>query len=221
MPEVCYNPLVIRKPEKILHLISATRLTREKGRDRIERLAQIFHAHRIPFIWTIYTDNDKVIRDPDIIFRPAKMDITSYIADSDYLVQLSDGEAYCYSVVEALCLGVPVIVTPCPVFNEIGVENGKNGYILDFDLQKVPVEDIYKNIPKFTYTSLDDHWNDILAPGESTYKNELADKFLMVAVRRYFDISLKREVLAGEELFMTPERAKTTFDARCTNYVDY
>ena len=31
--KVCYNPLTLDKPKRVLHLISATRLTKEKGKD--------------------------------------------------------------------------------------------------------------------------------------------------------------------------------------------
>ena len=55
----------------------------------------------------------------------------NYIANSDYLVQLSDTEAWSYSVLESLCLGTPVIVTPIPCFIEMGIENGKNPVYCD------------------------------------------------------------------------------------------
>lgn len=36
--EVSYNPIILEKPKKVLNLISATRLTEEKGRDRMIKL---------------------------------------------------------------------------------------------------------------------------------------------------------------------------------------
>ena len=36
--EVSYNPIMLEKPKKVLNLISATRLTEEKGRDRMIKL---------------------------------------------------------------------------------------------------------------------------------------------------------------------------------------
>jgi glycosyltransferase involved in cell wall biosynthesis len=45
-----------------------------------------------------------------------RLDIRDYIADADYLVQLSDTEAWSYSVLESLSLGTPVITTPIPCF---------------------------------------------------------------------------------------------------------
>ena len=48
--KVCYNPLTIDKPKKVLKLISATRLTKEKGKDRILKLANALDNANIPFV---------------------------------------------------------------------------------------------------------------------------------------------------------------------------
>jgi hypothetical protein len=40
-----------------------------------------------------------------------ELNIRNYIADADYTVQLSDTEAYCYTMIESLLLKTPVIVT--------------------------------------------------------------------------------------------------------------
>ena len=47
--KVCYNPLTIDKPKKVLKLISATRLTKEKGKDRMIILANELTKRNIPF----------------------------------------------------------------------------------------------------------------------------------------------------------------------------
>jgi glycosyltransferase involved in cell wall biosynthesis len=47
---LCYNPITIEKPKKVLYLISATRLTREKGKDRILKLAKALDDAGIPYI---------------------------------------------------------------------------------------------------------------------------------------------------------------------------
>lgn len=61
-----------------------------------------------------------------------KLDIQNEIAKADFLIQLSDNEGYCYSVIEALSSNVPVIVTPLPVFKELKI-NEENSIILNFD----------------------------------------------------------------------------------------
>ena len=165
--EVAYNPIIIEKPRRILHLISATRLTKEKGADRILKLAETLDRAGVKYDWTIYTDSKTPLPNQNIFFKPPRLDINDYIADADYLVQLSDTEGYCFSVVEALALGTPVIVTDCPVFREIGVKDGKNGFILDFDMKNIPVEKIEKGLPKFDYKPTMDKWDELLAKGES------------------------------------------------------
>ena len=47
---LCYNPITLEKPKRVLYLISATRLTKEKGKDRILKLAKALDDANIPFI---------------------------------------------------------------------------------------------------------------------------------------------------------------------------
>lgn len=183
--KLVYNPIEIDKPRKVLNLISATRLTKEKGKDRIIKLAETLNKNNIPYIWTIFTDDINTINNPNIIYMNPRLDIINYIANSDYLVQLSDNEGYCYSVIESLMVGTPVIVTECPVFKELGVINNKNGYILNFDMQSIPINDIYTKIPEFEYNPPEDNWGDLLIKGKSKYKEELKMKFLVQATDKY------------------------------------
>ena len=149
--EVAYNPLAYIRPKRVLKLVSATRLTKEKGRDRITALAKCFRENGVQFEWLIFTNDTKSFSEPGIQLRKSILNICDYISDADYLVQLSDTEAYCYSVVEALTLGTPVIVTPIPVFEELGVVNGENAFYVPFDMKDIPVKAIYESRLKFTY----------------------------------------------------------------------
>ena len=47
---LCYNPITIEKPKRVLYLISATRLTAEKGKNRILKLAKALDDAEIPYI---------------------------------------------------------------------------------------------------------------------------------------------------------------------------
>ncbi|MBO5668837.1 MAG: glycosyltransferase, partial [Candidatus Methanomethylophilaceae archaeon] len=172
--EQCYNPIVVEKPKNILHLLTASRMTWEKGRGRIEQLATQLDKAGIPFLWTIFTDDAGAIHHPSIVYVKPRLDITDYIADADYLVQLSDTEGWSYAIYEALCLGTPVIVTDFPSAHEMGIENGKNGFILPMDMQNVPIEDIYKGVKKFKYAPKEDPWGDILDEGASDYEAEMS-----------------------------------------------
>ena len=220
-PELVYNPVAIKKPKKILHLISATRLTMEKGKARIIKLAEALEAKEIPYRWELFTDDRNMIEKKGIIYRRPKLDIIDDIADSDYLVQLSDSEAFCYSVVEALSVGTPVIVTDCPVFKEIGVKDGVNGFVLDFDMDNIPVDKIYKGLrKKFVYEPVPDGWSEILAPGESQYKKDLATVVEIEITKEYYDMLLGHIVKPGEEIKMNKVRGDIVVDAGYGKYTE-
>ena len=216
--EMSYNPIVIDKPKKILHLISATRLTKEKGSERIIKLANTLDRAGVKYDWTIYTDYRTPLPNSNIYFRPPRLDITDYIADSDYLVQLSDTEGYCFSVVEALALGVPVIVTDCPVFREIGVEDGKNGFILGFDMANIPVEKIAKGLPKFSYEPAEDSWGELLAKGESQYQKDMKKMVKMRIIKPYYDLELNRNLKVGDVVEVSKVRADYIIDRGFARY---
>lgn len=202
--ELCYNPIEIDKPKKILNLISATRLTYEKGKSRIEKLASMLDKANIPYLWLIFTDDTKAINNPNIIYMKPRLDIINYIANADYLVQLSDNEGYCYSVVESLCVGTPVIVTDMPVMKEIGV-NKTNGFILDFELNNVDLDAIYKGLPKFEYKPKEDNYKKLLIKSKSDY--EPNKKVKVKCIQDYNDIELNKEIRKDEEYIIDLSRA--------------
>ena len=206
--EVCYNPLTLEKPKKILKLISATRLTKEKGKERMVKLANELDKAKIPYEWKIFTNDNLPITNKNVFYMEPRLDIRDYIADSDYLVQLSDTEAFSYSVLESLCLGTPVIVTNIPSFKEMGVKNGINGYILDFSMKDIPIHDIYEKVPKFTFKAPKDIYDELLIDSKTTYKPK---KMVQCrALRTYNDIELKQRIQKGHELpcKITLERAE-------------
>lgn len=160
--EVIYNPVAIDKPKPLLKLISATRLTREKGKERMERLGKILNQKGIQYQWLVFTNDIKVIDNENVVYMSPRLDITSYMADSDYLVQLSDCEAYCYSVVEMLTLGKPVIVTDLPVYKEIGI-NDEMSIKLPLDFKDIDIDKINKlKGKKVKYTPPKSEWNKYL-----------------------------------------------------------
>ena len=140
----------------ILKLVSATRLSKEKGYSRMLKLAKSLKEAGIRFRWTIFTDlelyNQKPIDIDEIVYMNPTRDIFDYVSEADYGVQLSDTEGYSYFVNECLQYGTPVICTNFPSAYE-SVEDGVSGYILDMDLSNLDVDKIVNNIPnKFKYT---------------------------------------------------------------------
>lgn len=210
--ETMYNPYTVKKPRKVLKLVSATRLTPEKGFDRMVKLADTLDAANIPFHWLIFTDKPREFPNPSVTVLPARLDVLDFIADADYLVQLSDTEGYSYSIVEALSVGTPVIVTDIPVATEQGVVNGKTGFILPFDMSEVPVDAIYKGLKKFTYTPRESHYETVLVKGKAKYAEERKGTVTVQAQVRYNDLELGRVVDKGEAIDVKPERADVLID---------
>ena len=186
----CYNPLTITGGKKILKLISATRLTYEKGGKRIEQLATALDKAGIPYEWIIFSNKKTPIKDHNIIFKDPQLDIYDYLRRADYIVQLSDTESFCYTMVEALSLGTPVIVCPWPCLKELGV-NETNAFILPFDMKDIPVQDIYTKEFNFKYHAPQDTWGELLTTASSNYKEARSKRYKVKALPFYQEKKLR------------------------------
>ena len=218
--KVMYNPVTPKEPKQVLHLISATRIKKEKGKNRMAQFANALDAAGRKYIWTVFTNDINAINNPNIIYMKPRLDIIDYIADADYLVQLSDTEGYSYSIIEALSVGTPVIITELPVCKEMGVVNGKNGYILPFDMSQIPIDDIYNLIPAFTYEPRRDKWEELLVPGKGTYNDELNTFIKLKCIMQYSDTYLNRQVYKGEILLENSIRAQRLLDAKVVEKIE-
>lgn len=183
--ELCYNPIALDKPKKVLHLVSATRLTPEKGWDNMLKLASILDNNNITYLWLVFTNTTCPCDNKRIVFMPQSLDIATYINDADFLVQLSTCESYSYSVVESLLCGTPVIVSDLPVYHEIGV-NESNGIMLENDFNDFDTSLLYKDYD-FEYKALEDNWGEILSNEPSKYEAPNSD-FLTVVVLHDFTL---------------------------------
>ena len=218
--QVSYNPFVYEKPKKVLRLISATRLTPDKGLKRMEQLATALDEAGVPFVWDVYTDSPRNVVNPGFALHPPRLDILDFIADADYLVQLSDAEGYCYSVVEALSVGTPVIVTDFNVIREIGVINGVNGYILPFDMENLPIAGIKKGLKKFKYTPLEDRWGELLLPVPPDYEEQMNQIVTVRCKRIFLDLQRDQMVNADEEWQVTRRRAEVLQDLGVVDIIE-
>ena len=210
--EVSYNPFVYQKPRKVLRLVSATRLTPDKGLKRMEILADKLDEENIPFTWDVYTDVPRPVSNKNICIKEPRLDIINFIADADYFVQLSDAEGYCYSVVEALSVGTPVIVTDFKVIHEIGVENGKNGFVLPMDMGNIPIKEIYKGLKKFKYTPLEDRWNELLLPVPPDYEEQMKVPVMVRCKKIFYDLERDKQAEVNEEWECATGRAEMLCD---------
>lgn len=218
---VSYNPLVFPEVKRALRLVSATRLTPDKGWNRMVALAKAFEDAGVPYQWDIYSDTPKNIDNPNITLHRPRLDVINYIAAADYFVQLSDSEGYCYSIVESLCAGTPVIVTDFPVAHEIGVVNGKNGWILPMDMgDNLPIAAISKGLKRFKYTPFEDKWDELLLPVLPTYEEEMNQLVTVKCKHIYLDLEFNRQMDYGEEWECTRRRAEVLSDIGVVDIIE-
>ena len=90
--ELCYNPIVLEPKEKIITLVSATRLSAIKGGDRMKKLAEALDIAGVNYIWYVFTSDEDHIHSNNVIFMRERLDVYKWIQRADYLVQLSDTE---------------------------------------------------------------------------------------------------------------------------------
>ena len=209
--EVLNNLVSSEKSKDMLLLVSASRFdTPEKGQERAVQLAKMLEKAGISYMW-LYFSNRAI---PGATSRMIKMeptlDVREYIRKADYLVQLSDSEAFCYSIVEALIESTPVITTPLPVLEEIGVQDGANGYIVPFDMD-FDVEKLL-DIPSFKYAynnrTIVMHWKKLLGNTKPTQSYKPEEAVNVRITRHYSDIELQKDVYPGEVYPMRKERAE-------------
>lgn len=189
-----YEPVELDKIDKPLLLVSATRLTAEKGWNRMVQLAEKLDENNVNYQWFIYTNT---VKKPtkNMVFLQPRLDITNLVGGYSAYVQLSDNEGYCLSIVEALTRGVPVIATDLPVLKELGL-NDKNSIILPMDMSNIPVDRI-KNITdlKFTYKQPKDKWEQMFDTEFVGYEEV---KVRILPGFRLFDTHLNRYPSPGE-----------------------
>jgi len=211
--KVIHNLTSTEKPRKTLLLISAQRMTYEKGEQRIIDLAKAFQRKGIPFLWIVFTKNRLKEHVPGVIEADPTLCAKDFFKRADYVVGLSDIEAYGYTLVEAMQSGVPVLTTPISVLDEIGFKDGVNGYIVPFDVKEADVEKYYNKIPKFkalknSNEDIIKQWQQLLGDSKptGTYK-PFSDFVKVVITESYGDLELGRNMMPGEIVNMRKERA--------------
>ena len=118
---------------KRMKLTSTFRYTKVKCPERIEKMAKLMDEMNIPYTWEVFTDKKENTNEGGLIFRRRTPNPLPYVKDSDYFVLLSDSESFSYSVIEALSVNTKVVVTPLPVYNEIGVIEDENAIVIPFE----------------------------------------------------------------------------------------
>jgi len=205
------------KPKNdILNLITVSRLSGEKGFGRMLQLAQQLDSKNIPYIWNIFGDDSapfgkQLIKTfdncPNVFFRGITTEPHKEINKADYLVQLSDTEGFAYSVYEAMQVKTPCLITPFLSGKE-QIAHGLNGYILSFDMQNIPFEDVLKCdliVPDFKELGKEEDWLNFLNFAlDEFYKNNKMVKIKITSIVWKYKI--------GEVIEVSENRAKSAIE---------
>lgn len=216
--DVLYNPIKVDEEPRIMTLVSAQRMSTEKGVSRIRKLVELLDEARIPYIWHIFADNPVNMGSENVMFHKATLDVRKWLKYADYTVLLSDTEGFPYTIYESLCLGTPIIVTPLLMLDELGA-NENNSIVLDFDMLNVDVEEIYNKAGKlkFKYEPKKTEWLSLIT-GKSTYTPPAL--ITVQVMQKYNDTILNRIVSKGEVLEVTKDRAKVLVNANVATYME-
>lgn len=214
----CAEGIVIHNMSSIdtkpcLMLVSATRVNvKDKGQNdiRMRKLAEMLEEAGICYIWLNFANSTLKDMPRSFINMPAKENVQPYIEKADYLVQLSDQEAYSMSILEALELGTAVIATPFPSKYEEGFVDEVTGYEvpfnMDFDVSRL------LNIPRFEYaqnnSEIEQKWRKLLGDKKPKHNYKPEKHTPVVCIKKYKDIELGRTVKAGEILMVSESRAQ-------------
>lgn len=226
--EKCYNPLTLEPKEKLIHLVSACRLDDQvKGGGRTQKLIEALDRYCDKtgrhYIWHIFSNTKRIengvevdlrdlINSPNVVIMQPRTDVRPYIADSSYVLQLSnDMETYCYTINEALGYGVPIVTTPLSILEELPITDNEH-IVLDWNCENVDevARQIFeKKVKKFNYEIPKDDWDKFLTNDKSTYSEELKDIVTVECIHkpRYYDLDLQKYVYFGEQLKMIKARA--------------
>ena len=160
-------------------------------------------------MWLNFSDKPLANPPANFINMSARLNVQDYIARADYLVQLSDVEAYSYSILEALTNNTAHIVTPIPSAFEQGVEDGVNAHVVPYNMNF----DVHKllEVPEFKFnydnSAIMKEWQKLLKKPKPKMKTP-AGMVLVEVTRTYLDIELNRNLNKGTQLLMPKTRAQ-------------
>lgn len=186
-----------KKPKnKVLTLITCSRLSGEKGFKRMLKLADQLKLNNIDYVWNIYGNTanpyaQEIVKSfkqhPEVIFHGITREPHKEINKADYLVQLSDTEGFAYSVYEAMQVKTPCIITPFASGKE-QIKNGVNGYIVPFEMDNIPVDVILRRdlkVPEFEELGKEEHWISFFDSCLEWYKENVMTVKIIAVVQKY------------------------------------
>lgn len=199
-----YNPLTI-EDEKPIIIVTASRLYKNKGTDLMQEFANKMDASGVKWLWIILTCDKDVIESPNVVFIDNRLDVDKFLSMATYVALFSKAECCSYTLNEALFRNIPILTTPLPYLEEIGVKDGENSYIITEDNVDEVVKKITK-VPKFTFKRFEDSYGSIFYDKKSTYKPTGKVKVVSKGIPYYG--KLDRSVEVGEVLIVTEAEAE-------------
>jgi glycosyltransferase involved in cell wall biosynthesis len=159
--KVMYNPIDIEKQDKPLIIGVFSRLSKEKGKERIKYIVDRLIEKNKEFLMLIFTDIPFEYNDSRVVFMKPTLNNIEWMKKCDYILNPSDTEAGSYTLQEALKIGKPLIVTRLPILKEFGI-NESNAKIIDFDMSNLDIDDLW-NIPKVKWQEpISKEWDEIM-----------------------------------------------------------
>ena len=209
--EVIHNLTNPQECQKALLLVSATRPTPEKGLKRMLKLGQMLNEAEIPYVW-LYFSQDRIPNEPaNMVHMSPTLDILPYISMADYLVQLSDSEAFGYSIIEALEVGTAIITTPLDVLAELGIKENEHGYIVPFEVDGFDCTKLL-DVPRPSFiwdnAKIIKKWRKLLGNTKPQRKYKPESEKRVKITKKYQDMVFNRVLNVGEIVSMTPNRAE-------------
>lgn len=207
-PMVINNPMTVEEEPRILTLVSAQRISPEKGVSRLKRMIEALERNKIPYVWHMFT-NGRIdgVNTENVVYHTPTPYVRRWLKYADYTVLLSDTEGFPYTIYESLCLGTPIIVTNLAMLPGLPATKD-NSIVLDFDLSNMDVNEIYRKAGTFKFKFEPrgvKEWLELI-DGESTYEGVSTDATIRVT-KQFYDTELGCLVNPGFEYDVSPERA--------------
>lgn len=201
------------KVPKSLLLVSALRVgakDKQGNDERCIKFAKLLDDAGIKYLW-LYFGNRPMQKEPEnMVYCGLRLDIKPFIAKADYLVQLSGSEAFSYSLLEALEVKTPVIVTPLEQNKDMQIVDGENAYIVPFEVDGFDVKKIMK-IPKFEYkhnnVEIIKQWRSLLGNTKPKHDYKPKKDVLVEVIVEYKDLQRNELMKIGKKCSMKYPRA--------------
>lgn len=168
--ELSKEPIEVTRSK--LNLVTVSRISPEKGFERMLKMSEMLKG--IDYNWVIvgngynkaYENTIKKKAPKQWQFVGAKDNPFPYIKNADWLVQLSDYEAFGYVMLESKVLGTPVITTDYTSAFEM-INKPDYGMIIKKDLSDFDVNSLFSEKKfNFEYKSNINKWLELFEDGK-------------------------------------------------------